>query len=56
MTIVREDSNPVDAEAIAGMADAGEDVSRYFTGIGRMMEPVQSATVPMPLPQAGTST
>ena len=29
------------AEEIARLADKGEDVSRFFTGSGRMMPPVQ---------------
>jgi hypothetical protein len=32
----------VAAEEIARLADNGEDVSRFFTGSGRMMPPIQS--------------
>jgi len=33
------------AEQIAEMADAGEDVTRFFSGNGRMMQPVQRVNV-----------
>lgn len=42
---------PISAEAIARKADRGEDVTRYFTGQGRMMKggeaprPVQRVNV-----------
>jgi hypothetical protein len=31
---------PVSAEAIARMADRGEDISRFFTNDGKMMPPL----------------
>ena len=33
------------AEEIARRADRGEDVSRYFTNSGRMMEPIRRVNV-----------
>lgn len=36
---------PVDAEAIAEMADKSHDVSRFFTNSGRMVRPVQRVNV-----------
>ena len=33
------------AEQIAEMADAGENVTRFFSGNGRMMQPVQRVNV-----------
>ena len=33
------------AEAIARRADRGEDVSRFFTNSGRMMEPIRRVNV-----------
>ncbi len=33
----------VAAEQIAQLADSGEDVSRFFTGSGRMMPPIQAS-------------
>jgi len=32
---------PVSAERIARMADKGENVSRFFKGTGRMVQPIQ---------------
>jgi len=33
------------AEAIARLADQGQDVSRYFSNRGRMMQPIQRVNV-----------
>jgi len=33
------------AEEIARLADRGEDVSRFFTNSGRMMEPIRRVNV-----------
>ncbi len=33
------------AESIARMADRGEDVSRFFTNRGKMMQPIQRVNV-----------
>lgn len=38
------------AEEIAGLADKGKDVSRFFTGSGRMMPPVQRVNVDFAAP------
>ena len=38
-------ANPVAAEAIAKLADQGEDVSRFFQGQGRMVQPIQRVNV-----------
>jgi hypothetical protein len=35
----------IPAEAIARRADRGEDVSRFFTNSGRMMEPIRRVNV-----------
>jgi hypothetical protein len=35
----------VTAESIARMADAGKNVTRFFSGNGRMMQPVQRVNV-----------
>jgi len=45
-----EQGNAVTAEAIAGLADDGKDVSRYFTNKGRMMEPIQRVNVDFAAP------
>jgi Ribbon-helix-helix protein, copG family len=36
---------PITAEAIARLADKGEDISRFFEGKGRMVYPVQRVNV-----------
>jgi hypothetical protein len=36
---------PTSAEEIARLADRGEDVSRFFTNSGRMMEPIRRVNV-----------
>jgi hypothetical protein len=38
-------SGPVSADAIARMADKGKDVSRFFKGQGRMVQPIQRVNV-----------
>lgn len=38
------------AEAIARMADKGEDVSRFFTNKGKMIQPVQRVNVDFSAP------
>jgi hypothetical protein len=43
----------VTAEEIAVLADKGKDVSRFFTGKGRMMEPVQRVNVDFAAPMLG---
>jgi hypothetical protein len=41
---------PVSAERIARMADAGKDISRFFTNTGRRMEPIQRVNVDFAAP------
>jgi hypothetical protein len=38
-------SKPVAAEAIARMADQGKDITGFFKGKGRMVQPVQRVNV-----------
>lgn len=45
MKKTRKRSNVATAEAIARLAENGEDVSRFFTNSGRMMEPIQRVNV-----------
>jgi len=40
-------------EEIARLADKGEDVSRFFTGTGRMISPVQRVNVDFAAPMLG---
>jgi len=40
----------VSAEAIARLADRGEDLSRFFTNSGRMMEPIHRVNVDFAAP------
>ena len=39
MKKTRKATQPVSIEAIARMADHGKDISRFFTGKGRMVQP-----------------
>jgi len=45
MKNTRKPRKPVPAEAIAGLADQGKDVSRFFTNTGKMMGPIQRVNV-----------
>lgn len=38
-------AKPVAAEAIARLADQGEDISRFFKGQGRMVQPIQRVNI-----------
>lgn len=38
-------TRPVSAETIARMAEQGKDVSRFFKGEGRMVQPIQRVNV-----------
>jgi hypothetical protein len=38
---ITQKRKPISAEAIAKIADRGESVSRFFTGKGKMMPPIQ---------------
>jgi hypothetical protein len=41
MKKTRKTVRPVSAETIARMADRGKDVTGFFTGKGRMVQPIQ---------------
>jgi hypothetical protein len=45
-----ESPKPPTADEIAELADRGENVSRYFTGKGKMMPPIQRVNVDFALP------
>ena len=50
MKNIRKPNVPKSAEAIARMADAGKDVSPFFTNAGGMMRPIQRVNVDFALP------
>jgi hypothetical protein len=41
MKKTRKQAKPVSAEAIARMADRGKDITGFFKGEGRMVQPIQ---------------
>ena len=45
MNKTRRSRKPISAEGIAGLADRGKDVSRFFTNKGRMVAPIQRVNV-----------
>jgi hypothetical protein len=45
MKKTRRSAKPISADAIARLADRGEDVSRFFKGQGRMVQPIQRVNV-----------
>jgi len=45
MKKTRKPGKPVSAETIARMADQGKDVSGFFKGKGRMVQPIQRVNV-----------
>jgi hypothetical protein len=45
MKNTRKPGKAVSAERIARLAERGEDVSRFFTGTGSMMGPIQRVNV-----------
>lgn len=45
MKKTRKSAKPVAAEAIARLADRGNDVSRFFKTQGRMVQPIQRVNV-----------
>jgi len=45
MKQTRRSAKPISADAIARLADRGEDVSRFFKGQGRMVQPIQRVNV-----------
>ena len=50
MKTIRKRTKPASAEAIARMADKGEDVSRFFTNRGRMVGGIQRVNVDFTAP------
>ena len=50
MKNIRDRKTAVSAEAIARLADRGEDVSRFFSNAGRMMPPIQRVNVDFTAP------
>lgn len=45
MKNTRKSAKPVSADEIAEMAEQGKDVSRFFKGEGRMVQPIQRVNV-----------
>jgi hypothetical protein len=45
MKRTRKSGKPASADAIARQADQGKDVSHYFKGQGRMVQPIQRVNV-----------
>lgn len=45
MKNTRKSAKSVSADAIARLAEQGKDVSRYFKGQGRMVQPIQRVNV-----------
>jgi hypothetical protein len=45
MKKTRKTAKPMTAEATARLADQGKDVSRFFKGQGRMVQPIQRVNV-----------
>jgi hypothetical protein len=45
MKRIRKSAKPVSAEAITRLADQGRDVSRFFRGQGRMVQPIRRVNV-----------
>ena len=45
MKKIRKPARPVSAEAIARLADQGKDISGFFQGPGRMVQPIQRVNV-----------
>ena len=41
----KQPAKPISAEAIARLADQGKNVTRFFTGQGRMVQPIQRVNV-----------
>jgi hypothetical protein len=41
MKRTRKSAKPVAADAIARLADQGKDVTRFFEGEGKMIQPIQ---------------
>jgi len=45
MKKTRKTNKPISAEAIARLADQGKDISDFFDGKGRMVQPIQRVNV-----------
>ena len=45
MKKTRKSAQPVSADAIARLAEKGKDVSHFFKGQGRMVQPIQRVNV-----------
>ena len=45
MKKTRKPAQPVTADAIARLADRGKDISQFFKGQGRMVQPIQRVNV-----------
>lgn len=45
MKKTRKSTTPASAEAVARLADRGKDVSHFFKGQGRMVQPIQRVNV-----------
>jgi hypothetical protein len=45
MKKTRKSAQPVSADTIARLADQGKDVSNFFKGQGRMVQPIQRVNV-----------
>jgi len=45
MKKTRKSAKPISADAIARLADQGKDVSGFFEGKGRMVQPIQRVNV-----------
>jgi hypothetical protein len=45
MKKTRKPARPVSADEIALLADRGKDISRFFKGEGRMVQPIQRVNV-----------
>jgi hypothetical protein len=45
MKKTRKSGKPISADGIARLADQGKDVSRFFKGQGRMVQPIQRVNV-----------
>jgi len=45
MKKARKSAKPVSADAIARLAERGKDISRFFKGQGRMVQPIQRVNV-----------
>jgi hypothetical protein len=50
MPKILEPPKPLTADQIADLAGSGEDVSRFFTGKGKLMPPIQRVNVDFTLP------